>query len=1436
MTEPSDIDVTDLSLEELREECRKLSLKVSGNKAELRERLQGALQQKKRPRTSAPAPSEHSEDEDVQDEDAQEEDAEEKTPERTKPTMISQPLSFKDVEDSLQTFSGDGKQNIRKWLKDFKETSEVCLWSEPRKIIYAKKLLRGAAKLFVSYENCSKTWKQLEDALVSEFSKVTDSRQVHRELAKTRKKHDESYHEYVYRMMEIASHADIETEAKIQYIIDGIQDEPVNKSILYGATSIQELRKKLIQYEAMKNAANQKLKTQTAKPTKDTTKQTTKDSTKGSRNQEAKARDEKRCYNCGEKNHLSSSCPLKEKGTKCFNCGEFGHIASNCSKKSQSRKVNECNIVSKRDNKVYKTLEINNKELTALLDTGSDLHLMKAELYVKLALPHLTGPSITCRGLGTENVKTLGSFNVDVRIDEDVFNLVIHVISDIYMNHDLLLGSDLLRVATINLSGNNTMISKNKIESNKDSVISESLNVPEIFRIDVSEPANVVNERRSCNIEMANIASSTVRHELEETIANYQPRGNKQVSISLSLVLKDEIPVYERARRLAPAERSQVNAIIQDWLREGIIRSSASEYASPIVLAKKKDGASRLCVDYRKLNRKVVKDRYPLPLIEDCLDRLQGSKYFSTIDLKNGFFHVPVEESSRKYTAFVVPDGHYEFLRVPFGLCNSPAIFQKYITAVFRELMVEGIVLTYLDDLIVPSRTEEEGLERLRRVLVTASDYGLNVRWKKCHFLQSQVEYLGHIVENGCVKPLKRKTLAVKQFPVPTNVKQVQSFLGLTGYFRKFIPRYSLIARPLSQLLKDGVKFQFDDEQKFAFNQLKDILSKDPVLKLYRASAETELHTDASSRGYGAILFQKDAEDRMFHPVYFASWKTSEAESRYTSYELEVLAIIKALTKFRVYLLGINFKIVTDCQAFTMTMNKRDLCVRVARWALLLEEFNYTIEHRPGKSMCHVDALSRNPCVLAICESDDSVTMRLAKAQRDDEYLKPIFEALKYGSYSDFVLRNGVLYKQHDDDVLIVVPKAMQREIIKQAHDKGHFAVRKVEQLLKKEFWFDHVREKTEKVIRNCVPCILSERKSGKQEGWLHNIPKGDSPLETYHIDHLGPMTNTKKGYAYLFVVIDAFSKFAWLYPTKSTTSDEVIARLTKQAAVFGNPRQIVSDRGTAFTSHVFRQYCKEQRIQHVLCTTGVPRGNGQVERLNRVVIPVLSKLSAPKVENWYKHVDPVQQYLNSSQNRSTGFSPFELLVGKNMRLKDDLVLRELIEAEHRMQIQESRNQLRERASEAIDQIQRENQKVYNHKRKKPNVHEIGDLIAIRRTQNVPGSKLFAKYFGPYEVKKRMGNDRYEVRKVGEHEGPRVTTTSADNIKRWIMCESDVSERDTSVSDSDETAEEHQGLMSRQKGRVVGPRSPVVTRSRAKALAMSRRERPSVETDANVGE
>lgn len=289
----------------------------------------------------------------------------------------------------------------------------------------------------------------------------------------------------------------------------------------------------------------------------------------------------------------------------------------------------------------------------------------------------------------------------------------------------------------------------------------------------------------------------------------------------------------------------------------GIVRPCFSDYASPIVLVNKKDGTKRICVDYRKLNEKIIKDKYPLPLIDDQVKKLYKARVFSTIDLKNGFFHVPVEKSSRRYTAFITESGTYEFLKTPFGLCNSPAIFQRFINCVFKPLIDEGTVLAYMDDLIIPGENDEKALEGLEKVLRLSSEYGLEINWKKCNFLTTKIEYLGIVIEAGTMKPSPRKIEAVRKMPNPKNIKELQRLLGLTGYFRKYIKGYAIIVRPLTKLLKKTENFEIGLDQIEAIEKLKTILSNEPVLAIFNFESETELHTDASKDGLAAILFQK---------------------------------------------------------------------------------------------------------------------------------------------------------------------------------------------------------------------------------------------------------------------------------------------------------------------------------------------------------------------------------------------------------------------------------------------------------------------------------------------------------------------------------------------------------------------------------------------------
>nr|XP_012146603.1 PREDICTED: uncharacterized protein LOC105663300 [Megachile rotundata] len=524
--------------------------------------------------------------------------------------------------------------------------------------------------------------------------------------------------------------------------------------------------------------------------------------------------------------------------------------------------------------------------------------------------------------------------------------------------------------------------------------------------------------------------------------------------------------------------------------------------------------------------------------------------------------------------------------------------------------------------------------------------------------IKSKVEFLGHIVENGSIRSAEQKMHAVANFQ---NRQQSN-----------------------------------------------------------RLEVRTELHTDASVHGFGVILMQFCDDDGEMYPVYFASGKTTQAEEKYPSYELEVLATVKGHKKFRTYLSGIEFKIVTDCKAFALTMKKRDLCVHVARWALLLEEFNYSIEYRisTGQSNDHVDALSRNPlseCLLI--REDDGMTFKIRQLQQKDDETCRIFERVKA--------------EQMDECMKV----------------------------------------KTEKVVRNCIDCILAERKMSKQDGFLTPICKGEVPLDTYHIDHLGPLTSTRKGYQHILIVIDAFTKFVWFYATKSANTREVILQLEKQATMFGNPRRIISDRGAAFTSNEFQEYCSREKIQHSLITTGPPRENGQVERVNRTFIPLLTKLSAPEPGKWYRNLEAAQKFFKATPHRSIKTSPFQLFFGTCMR--DDPQIREMLEEEWVANFEENRNELRAKAKEQLAKIQEENKRSFNKKRKEATMYREDDLVSIKRTQQGLGLKLAGNFLGPYRVSKVLRHNRYVVEKVGDHIGPNKTSTSADQMKLWAHDEHD---------------------------------------------------------------
>ena len=433
--------------------------------------------------------------------------------------------------------------------------------------------------------------------------------------------------------------------------------------------------------------------------------------------------------------------------------------------------------------------------------------------------------------------------------------------------------------------------------------------------------------------------------------------------------------------------------------------------------------------------------------------------------------------------------------------------------------------------------------------------------------------------------------------------------------------------------------------------------------------------------------------------------------------------------------------------------------------------------------MQHVDALSRQDCVLAV---HDPIFERLERAQRHDERLQAIRSLLEVGADKNYTLDNGLIFEKRGDKKLLVVPRGMRDEIIKRAHEIGHFAVKKTVLKLQEEFSIEKIEKNVQRVIDCCVPCILGANKAGKQEGMLNPIDKEGVPLHTWHIDHIGELPSTNKNYKYLLVVIDALTKFTWLFTTKTKGVDEVIKKINILQQHYGNPSRIIADKG--FKSDSFNALCEENNILCHYITTGLPRGNGQVERIHRVLKAVFTKYSTEQPRTWFKYVTRVQQAINGTHHRSISTSPFELLFGVKLKSPEDLEIIRLLDDAARDDFVNARSALRAAAIKQIDKVQQENRRDYNRNRKPATKYRLNDIVAIKRTQFGPGLKLAIKFLGPYKVIKLKKNDRYRVERIGDGEGPGVTTTGADLMKPWTGFADDL-EPDDFSDEEDQDAE-----------------------------------------------
>ena len=781
-------------------------------------------------------------------------------------------------------------------------------------------------------------------------------------------------------------------------------------------------------------------------------------------------------------------------------------------------------------------------------------------------------------------------------------------------------------------------------------------------------------------------------------------------------------------------------------MSQGIIRECTSAFSSPVLLVKKSDNTWRFCIDYRELSTKTVKDKFPIPVVDELLDELRGARFFTKLDLRSGYHQVRMHPEDIDKTAFRTHHGHYEFLVMPFGLTNAPSTFQALMNDVLKPF-IRKFVLVFFDDILIYSSSWVEHLQHMRQVFQLLREQKLALKRTKCSFGETQVGYLGHIISDKGVAMDPAKIEAVESWPPPRSIRALRGFLGLTGYYRKFIAGYGTVAAPLTALLKREA-FRWTEEAEEAFNLLKQALMSAPLLQMPDFDRSFIIDCDASGSGFGAVLHQGDGA------IAFFSRAVAPQHQKLPAYERELIGLVKAVRHWRPYIWGRQFLVRTDHYSLKYLLDQRLTTIPQHTWVSKLFGYDFMVEYKPGKLNGAADALSRraesgmalNTISTPSFELFDSLRAEAAT----DPQIQDVRQQLAAGTVSPgWTELDGLLLFKGK----VYVPDAstLWPILLSSAHDTGHEGIQKTIHRFRSSFYNPHALQRVKEFIKGCSVCQRNKTEHLHPGGLLQPLSVPSEVWSDISMDFIEgfPKVGDK---SVILTVIDRFSKFAHFIALGHPYTAASVAKafFDNIVRLHGLPCSIVSDRDTIFTSTFWSELFQLAGVKLHMSSAFHPQSDGQSEVVNRIITMYLRCLAGDRPREWLKWLPWAEFCYNTSFQTALRCSPFKVVYGREppALLPYHPGTSQVAAVDKQLQ---TRDEFLADIRDRLIQSQVTMKSYQDRHRREVEFHE-GDWVWLRLQQRTAVSvtsatpnKLGPKFFGPYQVLSRVGTVSYKL-------------------------------------------------------------------------------------------